>query len=130
MAGQAVHDEGGKANRGRGLGIRDAFKGLMNTIVRSLMLALAVSVGVPACYVEEDVPLYMEGYQPQFYDGYVVYYDSVGRPFYYEGGTAYWVPATSPLYVGLVNHWNVYGQAYGRWYSHYGYRYRAYRGRR
>ena len=57
------------------------------------------------------------------------YYDDVGRPYYYAGGAVAWVPQSSPLYVGYVNHWHAYGPAYHRWYGHYGYRYRAYRRR-
>jgi len=94
--------------------------------------ALIFSVArLSACYVEEEVgvPVYAEGYQPQFYDGYVVYYDQVGRPFYYVNGGVAWVPATYPGYVGLVNHWNLYGPAYGRWNARYGSRYRSYRAR-
>jgi hypothetical protein len=103
--------------------------------LRGLALVALMAGFVPlgsACYAEEDVPppAYAEGYQPQFYDGYVVYYDDVGRPYYYNNGAVFWVPGTSPYYVGLVNHWHMYGPAYHRWYGHYGYRYRGYRGRR
>jgi hypothetical protein len=80
-----------------------------------------------ACYVEEDVPVRYAGYDPAFYDGYVVYYDRVGRPFYYLGGNPVWVPVGAPAYVGLVNHWHAYGAAYPGWYGRYGYRYRGYR---
>ena len=38
-----------------------------------------------------------------------------------------WVPQSSPLYVGYVNHWHAYGPAYRNWYGHYGYRYHGYR---
>ena len=96
-----------------------------------LMMLIGGSGGVAsACYVEPlPPPAYADGYQPQFYDGYVVYYDDVGRPFYHVDGVAVWVPATSPLYIGLVNHWRAYRPAYGRWYANHGYRYRDYHGR-
>jgi hypothetical protein len=105
----------------------------MNTLtLRSLVVTILMTGLLPsaACYVEEEVspPVYADGYQPQFYDGYVVYYDQAGRPIYYLNGGAYWVPATSPVYVGLVNHWHVYGPAYGRWYVNHGFGYRGYRG--
>jgi hypothetical protein len=81
-----------------------------------------------ACYVEAvPPPVVAEGYEPQFYDGYVVYYDAVGRPFYYEGGAVVWVPATSPFYIGLVSHWRGHRAEYARWHEHYGARYRGYR---
>jgi len=102
--------------------------------LRGLALVALTAGFVPlgsACYAEADVPppVVAEGYEPQFYDGYVVYYDDVGRPYYYVNGAVFWVPATSPFYVGLVNHWHAYGPAYHRWYGHYGYRYRGYRRR-
>ena len=90
------------------------------------LLLGSASLVVSGCYVDE--PVYAEGYQPAFYDGYMVYYDGYGRPFYYERGAPVWVPAGSPYYGGLVAHWHRYGPAYGGWYSHYGYRYHGYRG--
>jgi hypothetical protein len=98
-----------------------------------LTFALAAAALAPAlsgCYVESDLPppAYAEGYEPQYYDGYVVYYDDYGRPYYYAEGRPVWVQPSSPVYVGLVNHWRVYRPAYHRWYGHYGYRYRTYRG--
>ena len=95
-----------------------------------VLLALLLPTG-SGCYVEAvPGPAYAEGYQPMFYDGYLVYYDDVGRPFYYVNGSVAWVPPTSPFYVGLVEHWRVHGPAYGRWHARYGARYRGYRGPR
>ena len=96
-------------------------------------LALAVglacsSVLVSACYMEADYPEYEDGYEPQFYDGYVVYYDDYGRPYYYVGDAAFWVPPTAPVYVGLVNHWRIYRAQYRVWYFHRGWGYRHYHG--
>jgi hypothetical protein len=99
-------------------------------VIRQLatILLLGTAAMLPqGCYVEE--PVYAEGYQPAFYDGYMVYYDGYGRPFYYENGVPFWVPIGSPYYAGLLAHWHHYGPAYGHWYAHYGYRYRGYRGR-
>ncbi len=100
--------------------------------LRTLILPLLIVGFAPAgsgCYAEEvPPPEYADsGYQPQYYDGYVVYYDEVGHPYYYQNGAVYWVPVTSPFYVGFVNHWHRYGPAYRHWYGHYGYRYHAYR---
>jgi hypothetical protein len=101
--------------------------------VRSVALAALMAALVPTasgCYADaEEEPVYAEGYQPQFYDGYVVYFDDGGRPYYYANGATFFVPQTSPVYFGLVNHWHVYGRAYHGWYAHQGYRYRGYRGR-
>jgi hypothetical protein len=102
--------------------------------VRGVALAALLAALIPSasgCYAEVDEPpVYAEGYQPQFYDGYVVYYDDIGRPYYYVNGAVVWVPPTAPVYVGLVNHWRVYGRAYHSWYATHGYRYRTYRGYR
>ncbi len=95
----------------------------------AVLAATACSFGT-GCYVEDESPppAYVAEYEPMYYDGYVVYYDDVGRPYYYVDGAVVWVPPTSPLYIGLVHHWRVYGPAYHRWYAHYGYRYHGYRG--
>jgi hypothetical protein len=103
--------------------------------VRRLTVA-AVLLGaagfLPGCYAEAE-PAYVTsadvdyGYVPAYYDGYVVYYDTIGRPYYYNGGSVVWIPPSSPYYVGLRNHWHAYGHAYPRWYSSYGYRYHGYR---
>jgi hypothetical protein len=102
-------------------------------MTRSFVLATLVTAFAnlsSGCYADEGPPAAVaEGYAPQYYDGYVVYYDGAGRPYYYANGVVYWVPATSPFYIGLVNHWHAHGPAYGRWYAHYGYRYRGYRRR-
>jgi len=98
---------------------------------RSLVLCAFVGTLIPlgsACYVEEEPHAdYADRYAPQFYDGYVVYYDDGGRPYYYADGSVIWVPATSPRYVGLVNHWRLFGPEYHRWYTHYGDRFRSFR---
>jgi hypothetical protein len=100
-------------------------------VVRQMAVAslLAGLCALPsACYVEAvPPPVYAEGYEPQYYDGYVVYYDGVGRPYFHVNGAIVWVPPTAPVYGGLVNHWHVYRPAYTRWYGQYGYRYRPYR---
>jgi hypothetical protein len=103
--------------------------------LRGVLLAALMAAFVPlgsACYAEDDIPppeyAAEDGYEPPTYDGYVVYYDDVGRPFYYVNGGVAWIPATSPFYVGYVNHWRLYGPAYRRWYASRGYAYRGYRG--
>jgi hypothetical protein len=81
-------------------------------------------------YVDEGPPpAYADGYEPMYYDGHIVYYDDVGRPFYYGGGAVIWIPATAPLYGVYVSHWHRYGPAYRGWNAHYGYRYRGYHAR-
>jgi hypothetical protein len=107
-----------------------ACHGIAHRIAAASLAVLAATVA-PACYVDvPPEPMYAEGYSPAYYDGYVVYFDGAGRPFYYEGGRPMWVPVGSPYYGGLVAHWHTYGHAYGGWYAHYGAHYRSYRGRR
>ena len=104
---------------------------LNNSFRSGVLLALmsACALFGSGCYVETQAePVAVDGYQPQYYDGYVVYYDGGGRPYYYNNGAVYWVPASSPYYGTYVNHWRSYGPAYGRWYSNAGYRYRGWRG--
>ena len=68
-----------------------------------------------------------QGPTPQ--DGYIVYYDGWGRPFYYNGGASYYVPQSSPYYASYVGHYRTYGAAYRGWYARGGYRAPMYRGR-
>jgi hypothetical protein len=96
-------------------------------------VALVVgSLAATGCYVEPVGPgpvvVGDYGYEPQYYDGYMVYYDGVGRPYYYANGAQVWVSPSSPYYSGYVSHYRTYGGAYNRWYSGDGYRYRNYRG--
>jgi hypothetical protein len=99
------------------------------THLRTILLAALVAGAAPlasACYVEAT-PGVEYGYEPVYYDGALVYYDDVGRPFYYVGGAVVYVPATSPRYAFYVDHWRRYGTQYRRWYVNRGARYRTYR---
>ena len=96
--------------------------------------ALSALLGVSAlvttgCYADIEEPVAVEGYAPQYYDGYVVYYDGYGRPFDYNRGGVYYVPNTYVGYNGLVAHYRAYGVGYARWHASYGARYRSYRRR-
>ena len=104
---------------------------LNNSFRSAVLVALMSACGalMTGCYAEVQAePMAEYGYQPQFYEGAVVYYDGGGRPYYYNNGAVYWVPASSPYYYGYVNHWRTYGPAYSRWYAGSGYRYRGWRG--
>jgi hypothetical protein len=105
---------------------------MLNSKLR-VALFLAFSAAAPGCYADAELPppeATDTGYEPMYYDGAVVYYDDAGRPFYYEGGAVVWIPPTSPLYVGYVDHWRAFGPRYHVWYAHYGHRYTGYsRGR-
>jgi hypothetical protein len=106
--------------------------GMNATRIGSVVLAL-MTAGLAAttagCYVEDEAPppaYVADDYAPMYYNGYAVYYDDYGRPFYYGDGAVIWVPPTAGIYVGLVNHWRLHRWAYGRWYhahpyAHYGF---------
>lgn len=98
--------------------------------IRSLVVAalLSVCAAGSGCYADVRAePSVVDGYEPQYYDGYVVYYDGGGRPFYYVNGATVFVPQTSPYYNGYVNHWRTSGHGYNRWYGRQGRRYQTYR---
>ncbi len=104
----------------------------MNTfLLRKLAVVAALALapaGSTACTVEElPPPGYEADYEPQYYDGYVVYYDDVGRPYYYMDGSVVWVSPGSPYYHPLVGYWRLHARGYHRWYAYRGYRYRGYR---
>ncbi len=100
--------------------------------LRSLVLAALVGISGAFCsgcvVAEVPPPVYADGYEPVFYEGYVVYYDDFGRPYYYRDGIVFWVPAGSPAYGRLVAHWRLYRPWYHTWYAHHGYRYHGYHG--
>lgn len=104
--------------------------------VRAGLMAVAglmAATALPGCYAEAGAPVMVTSadvdpyYTPAYYDGYVVYYDGYGRPYYYDRGAVVWVSPASPHYGGLVHHWHVYGGGYARWNAHYGPRYYRYR---
>ena len=62
------------------------------------------------------------GYQPLLYNGYVVYYNDDGIPFYWNAGVRIWVPVSyRDRYIG---HWRSHRSAYRSWYKHRGHHYR------
>lgn len=93
------------------------------------LLALGL-LGSGGCYVESGLiaaPEYAYGYPPVYYDGYVVYYDGLGRPYYHVNGAVVWIPPTARIYPALVTHWRAYRPAYHHWYHQRGHEYRTYR---
>ena len=72
-------------------------------------------------------PVAASYYTPEYYEGSVVYYDVHGRPMYYQDGTRYYVPVTSPYYRRYTNHWRRNRPHYDRWYRDYGRSYVNYR---
>ena len=94
------------------------------------VLASTVALATGCIAEEAPPPVFTNGaeiYVPQYYEGYVVYYDDIGRPYYYMDGMSVWVPVTSPYYVVLTDHWRIHERAYRYWYVEHGYRYHDYR---
>ena len=93
-----------------------------------VLIALAFAVPLAGCELEEaEAPVVEAAYQPTYYDGYVVYYDAGGLPYYYVDDTTYYVPRSYVSYGALVDHYHVYRPDSHRWYISSGYRYRGYR---
>ena len=86
---------------------------------------LAACSVLGGCIVGPVPPASVEvsGYAPLHYDGYVVYYDQWGAPFYYRAGVAYYVPRGYAHYDTLVRHYRRQPEGYRRWYAHDAYRY-------
>lgn len=81
----------------------------------------------PAVTVRASAPSVAYGYTPQYYEGYVVYYDNYGQPFYYMNGAPAYIPSTHPQYGVYVSHYNTYRPHYHQWYASHGARYHTYR---
>jgi hypothetical protein len=103
-------------------------RGLFFTTV-ALVIAVALGAGCrsepyarPLTYADA-----YDTYEPQYVNGYVIYYDGAGRPYHYADGVVVWLPMQSPHYNRLTQYWVKHQAAYRRWYVSYGYRYRDYR---
>ena len=106
-----------------------------------LAFASGLAITLPACFVESAEQPVMTTptaaapvatsnyYKPLYYNGYVVYYDTVGRPLYYVNGGTYYVPPSYLYYNRYVSHYRMYRPYYQRWYRSSGHRYRGYRQR-
>ncbi len=105
---------------------------MIRRAISTLLIAAAGGLALSACYVDDPPPVaYAENntvaYEPQYYDGYVVYYDQVGRPYHYNNGEVVWIRPEWPGYSGYVHYWRGHNVAYRGWYDRHGVRYRAYR---
>ena len=63
--------------------------------VPALVLSSCLLVARPHPHAQVTIygPPLEYGYQPMLYNGYVVYYDNAGIPFYWYGGSRMWGPA-------------------------------------
>ena len=89
----------------------------------------AMSLTAVSCVFSVDpapVSVGTSYYNPMYYNGYVVYYDTLGRPMYYVNGATYYVPSTYGSYHLLTGHYATHRHPYNRWYGSHGHRYRSY----
>ncbi len=66
-------------------------------------------------------------YRPQYYEGYLVFYDASGMPYYYQSGRVVHIPRTYRGYQAYVSHYRNHRNDYGRWYKSKGQRRHEYR---
>jgi hypothetical protein len=97
-------------------------------IVLSAAITVCASISA-SCVMELELPLpvVVEAYEPVYYGGYLVYYDTDGAPYYYVDSHIYYVPRTYVHYNVLVRHYQVHRVQYHRWYARDGHRYKHYR---
>jgi hypothetical protein len=97
-----------------------------------LSICAVLANGLAACVVETvpppppapPPPVIVRSYSPLYYQGYVVYYDRHGRPFYYVRGGVRYVPRAHVHYDRYVQHYRRQPRSYERWYEHEGRRHR------
>lgn len=102
---------------------------MLASSVRWIVFCAVIAACAPisaGCVVALPPPATVDGYEPRFYDGYVVYYDADGAPYYYMDDVVYYVPPTHVHYHVLVEHYHTHKARYHRWYEHDGYRYKHY----
>jgi hypothetical protein len=66
---------------------------------------------------QQPAPVATTAYTPQYYNGYVVYFDTSGFPFYYLNGAPTYVPDSCTCYEGLVSYYRTYSTGYAQWYA-------------
>ena len=97
------------------------------TIVR-LTVAVFFAAILSGCatyypgYASDDI--WVDYYTPQFYDGYPVYFDRVGVPYYYRGERIVYIPRSYRRYKDLTVHYKRHRPHYHCWYDERGHRYR------
>ena len=113
---------------------------MFNYRQKTLLLATAaiVSMGVVSCVVTAEpapaattpaVTVGTDYYTPLYHDGYVVFFDARGLPYYYLDGSMIWIPASHAFYGRYVGYYARHRSHYWRWHRARGSRYRTYRRR-
>ena len=93
---------------------------LLQKVTLAAVVGLALSVS--GCYarvhtVEPAVAVDTYEYEPLYYDRHVVYYDTVGTPYYVVGGAIYYVPPAQRQHY--VVHYRNHRPAYTRWHANH-----------
>ena len=104
-------------------------------------MAATIALGLTACFVSAEpapvtgpaaqpAPVVADSgsaYTPLYYDGYAVYYDNGGRPYYWLNGGMVWIPSSYAYYGRYTNYYRQHRTHYLRWNRTHGTRYRTYR---
>lgn len=83
-----------------------------------ILLAVALCAPLAGCTVytrPAPAPVVVETYEPVYYGRHVVYYDDVGTPYYYDGGTIVYVPRTYARYNVLIGNYHRHSTSYRSW---------------
>jgi len=97
-----------------------------NVLVLALAALPVLTSMACAVYAEPSAyPATAAAYAPMYYDGFPVYYDAYGLPFYYLDGVQLYVPRADVRFGTLVAHYRTHREGYERWYAGEGYRYRS-----
>ena len=72
-------------------------------------------------------PVYTDYYSPLWHDGYLIYFDVSGLPFYYHQGRTIYIPRRHKRYHDYVSHYRSHRHKYDRWYKERGRKYHKYR---
>ncbi|MBU1221101.1 hypothetical protein KKF34_01345 [Myxococcota bacterium] len=86
------------------------------------ILTLSAATILSGCVVSAQpatVSYSYGGWNPYYYQGALVYFDSFGRPYYYAGGVRVWVPSTWVQYNSAVSYYRVNRHRYTRWHGRY-----------
>jgi hypothetical protein len=86
----------------------------LSRLCATLMFSFAATTMLGGCIVAADPPprVAVVADAPLAYNGYAVYYDGWGYPFYYAGGFAYYVPRSYAHYDVLVSHYRAHPGLY------------------
>jgi len=93
-------------------------------IIKTLLLLVPVAL-TSGCYARGRAeiigpappppPRVTVDFSPLYYEGHVVYYDTVGYPYYIVEGGRYYIPRTHAHYRLYVRHYHRHPTAYRSW---------------